>query len=140
VDHASRFLHFTPHISTGADEAIAAKLRFELLASGYDRRIKCYHTDNGIFTTKHFHQHCLQNHQQITFCGVNAHHQKGIAEQYIRTITEHARSMLIHAMISWPDIIQENLWPFALRLKVDLHNSTPGVSGLSPEELFSGNK
>ncbi len=131
---------FTPHVSTGADEAIAAKLHFQLLASSYDRCIKCYHTDNGVFTTKNFRQHYLQNHQQITFCGVNAHHQNGIAKRYIQTVTEHARSMLIHAMISWPDITQENLWPFALHLVVDLHNSTPDVSGLSPEELFRGSK
>jgi hypothetical protein len=48
--------------------------------------------------------------------------------------------MLIHAMISWPEIIQENLWPYALRLAVDLHNCTPTPSGLSPEEIFTGVK
>jgi hypothetical protein len=48
--------------------------------------------------------------------------------------------MLIHAMISWPDIISEQLWPFALQLAMDLHNHTPGSSGLSPLEIFSGAK
>lgn len=42
-------------------------------------------------------------------------------------ITEWA--ILIPAMISWPDIIQEQLWPVALHLDVDLHNCTPGPSG-----------
>jgi hypothetical protein len=32
VDHASHFLHFTPHTSTGSKEAIIAKHSFELLA------------------------------------------------------------------------------------------------------------
>ncbi len=140
VDHASRFLYFTPHCSTGAEEAIAAKHRFELLASSYNRRIKHYHTDNGVFSTKLFRSSCTQQNQQISFCGVNAHHQNGIAERYIRTITERARTMLLHAMISWPEIIKEDLWPYALRLAVDLHNATPGVSGLTPEEIFSGSK
>jgi hypothetical protein len=49
VDHASRLLHFMPHISTGAKEAIAAKHQFELFASGFNRQIKRYHADNGIF-------------------------------------------------------------------------------------------
>jgi hypothetical protein len=76
----------------------------------------------------------------LTFCGVNAHHQNGIAERHIRSITERAHSMLIHAMIAWPDIISEQLWPFALPLAMDLHNHTPGSSGLSPVEIFSGVK
>jgi len=140
VNHASHFLHFTPHISTGGKEAITAKHHFELLASTYNHPIKCYHTDNGIFASKEFRSSCIQQNQHIKFCGVNAHHQNGIAEHHIRTITERAQSMLIHAMISWPDIIQETLWPYALCLAVDLHNCTPTSSGLSPEEIFTGIK
>jgi hypothetical protein len=140
VDHASRYLHFTPHLSTGSQEALQEKHHFESFASHHNRHIKCYHTDNGIFTSKDFQASCLQNHQRTKFCGVNAHHQNGIAERHIRTITERARTMLIHAMLSWPDIIQENLWPFAMQLAVDLHNSTPTLSGLTPEEIFTGVK
>jgi hypothetical protein len=33
--------------------------------------------------------------------------------------------MLIHALISWPDTISEQLWPYALQLATDLHNDTP---------------
>jgi hypothetical protein len=140
IDHASRFLHFTPHISTGGKEAITAKHNFELLASTYNHPIKCYHTDNGIFASKEFCSSCIQQNQHIKFCGVNAHHQNGIAERHIHTITEQARSMLIHAMISWPDIIQETLWPYAFCLAIDLHNCTPTSSGLTPEEIFTGIK
>jgi hypothetical protein len=140
VDHASRLLHFTPHLSTGATEAIQAKQRFELFALGFNRSIKRYHADNGVFTSKLFRQSCTQQNQQITFCGVDAHHQNGIAERYVQTITERARTMLIHAMINWPDIIQESFWPFAVQLAIDLHNSTPSPSGLTPLEIFSGTK
>ncbi len=44
VDHASRFLHFTPHLSTGSKEAIIAKHSFEQLAHQHNKSIKCYHT------------------------------------------------------------------------------------------------
>jgi hypothetical protein len=33
VDHASQILHFTPHISEGAKEAVSAKQQFEFFAS-----------------------------------------------------------------------------------------------------------
>jgi hypothetical protein len=48
--------------------------------------------------------------------------------------------MLIHSMLSWPDMIQEQLWPYAVHLAVDIHNHTPGSSGLSPKEVFTGIK
>jgi hypothetical protein len=140
VDHASRYLHFTPHHSTGANEAVQAKLHFELHANTYNRLVKSYHANNGVFCSNLFRDSRLSRGQHLQFCGVNAHHQNGIAEQYIRTITERARTMLIHSMICWPDIIQENLWPYAIRSAVAIHNATPGPSGLSPEEIFTGIK
>lgn len=135
INHASRYLHFTPHNSTGM-----AKHSFELLALQHNRFIKCYHTDNGIFASKYFCFSCTQQKQCIKFCGIKARHQNGITEQHIRSITEHARTILIHAMISWSDIITEQLWPFAFHLAGDLHNTTPGPSGLTPEEFFTGIK
>jgi hypothetical protein len=39
VDHASHFLYFTPHFSTGTKEAIAAKHCFELLAPSHHHNI-----------------------------------------------------------------------------------------------------
>jgi len=140
VNHASRFLHFTAHHSTGAIEAINAKNSFELLASTYHCSPKAYRTDNGVFATKLFKDACHLKWQKITYCGADAHHQNGIAERYIRTITESARTMLIHAMLSWPEIITENLWPFAIQYAVDLHNNTPSSCGISPLEIFSGTK
>jgi hypothetical protein len=48
--------------------------------------------------------------------------------------------MLIHAMLSWPEIIKENLWPFAIQYAIDLHNNTPCSCNVSPLEIFSGLK
>jgi hypothetical protein len=44
--------------------------------------------------------------------------------------------MLLHAMHHWPDIIKVDLWPYALKLAVDLHNHTPGPSGHSPQKYL----
>jgi len=83
IDHTSRFLHFTPHHFTGAIEAISAKHRFELLASTFNCRIKQYHTDNGVFASKAFCNACTSDNQPLISCGVDAHHQNGMAERYV---------------------------------------------------------
>jgi hypothetical protein len=39
-------------------------------------------------------------------------------------------------MNSWPEIIKEDLWPYAIRVAVDFHHAPPGISGLSPKEIL----
>ena len=38
-----------------------------------------------------------QEHQIITFCGIGAHHQNGIAKCHICDITESTHTSLLHA-------------------------------------------
>jgi len=140
TDHTSNKIHITLHRSTGTDEALAAKHRFEKLADEYNVKIKEYHGDNGVYATYQFKSPCELLNQRLNFSGVGAKHQNGVAERMIGTITHCAQTMLLHAMRLWPDIITEDLWPFVLKLAVDIHNSTPGSSGLSPGEVFSGQK
>jgi hypothetical protein len=79
-------------------------------------------------------------HQSITLSGVNQHNQNGIAERNICTVCDRACTMLLHAILWWPQAVTVELWPYALKLAVDIHNATPGPSGLSPEEIFSRQK
>ncbi len=75
----------------------------------------------------------------ITYCGVNAHFQNGIAERAIRDITDSARTMLLHAKARWPSAVHLCLWPYALRYAVYIHNTVPVLlNGRSRIELFSG--
>jgi len=140
IDHASNKVHITLNYSTGAAEATHAKHRFEKLASEHNISIRKYHGDNGVFATQQFKSSCEILNQRLDFSGVGAKHQNGVAERMIGTITRRARTMLLHAIRRWPDTISEDLWPFALKLAVDIHNSTPTISGLSPDEIFSGQK
>ena len=133
-------VHISFHHSTSADEAVFAKHRFEHLAAEHGIHIHKYYGDNGVFATNQFKSSCQTLNQNFNFSGVGAKHQNGVAERMIGTITRRAWTMLLHAKRRWPDVISEELWPFALKLTVDIHNYTPGTSGLSPDEIFSGTK
>ena len=58
----------------------------------------------------------------------------------IQTITNDARSQLIHAMHHWPDVITAELWPYPIKMVVDVHNKFPSSNSLSPVELVTGVK
>ena len=91
VDHFSRlrYVHLMQDLSS--DETIKAKMAFERFAAKHGVAIKHYHCDNGRFGDNTFKQSCEQERQQLTFCGVNAHFQNGIAERAIRDLSENTR-------------------------------------------------
>jgi hypothetical protein len=100
--------------------------------------IKHYHCDNGRFADNAFKQACKQGIQQLTFCGVNAHFQNGIAERAIRDLSESARKQLLHACQRWPVAVHTALWPYALCNAALMHNNLPMIEdGTSRLELFS---
>ena len=78
------------------------------------------------------------NEQFITFSGVGAHHQNGVAERAIRTVVTWARTMLLHAQLRWPDATSPESWPMAMEHASHLINVIPNINeGLSPEEKFA---
>jgi hypothetical protein len=128
------------HYSTGGAEAVEGKQKFEQFANTQGVKIKAYRADNGIMAKKEYMHSIEINQQTITLSGVNNHSQNGIAELNIRTVSDRARTMLLHAIEKWPEAITLELWPFVLKMAVDKHNATPGKSGLSPEEIFTKQK
>ena len=139
VDHFSGLSYVHNQLSTGAAETIEAKKAFERYSKAHGVTVHHYHADNGIFATKAFMDEVQQRGQTITFCAVNAHHQNGRAEKKIRDLQESARTMLAHAKQRWPEAIEANLWPFAIRYANDIANEVPVLKGgsVSPIELFS---
>ena len=101
--------------------------------------IQAYHADNGIFKAKKSIEECLQQKQKLTFAGVNAHHQNGIAEQRIRELQETTRAMLIHASKQWPGVVTIHHWPYAMRMANQAYNSRPlslQTDNQSPNVIF----
>ena len=63
-----------------ADATIKAKEAFECLASESEHVVSHYHVDNCLFHMKAFKQSIHVAGQTLSFCGVNVHHQTGVAE------------------------------------------------------------
>ena len=105
VDHFSDLGYVHAQKSTSAHETLEAKHAFERFARSHGVQVKHYHADNGRFAEKLFTNDVAEKGQTILFCGVNAHHQNGVAEKRIRDLSDTARTMLIHANRFWPDAI-----------------------------------
>jgi hypothetical protein len=80
VDHYSRLRFVHLKIDDSLVETVAAKHAFETFAAEHGVKIQHYHCNNGCLSDNAFKQACHEQCQQLTFCGVNAHFQNGIAE------------------------------------------------------------
>ena len=97
VDSISKKVFCEFQNSTGAKETIEAKRHMERDAKASGVKVNAFRADNGIFKSTEFRLELKNNDQDITFCGVGAHHQNGVAERYIRTMVERARTVLLNA-------------------------------------------
>jgi hypothetical protein len=82
-------------------ETVKAKESFERYAKSYGVNIKHYHADNGRFKDKAFMKSIEDSGQTISFSGVGAHHQNGIAEKRIGDLQRRATTLLLHAQRRW---------------------------------------
>ena len=115
---------------------------FEQFAASHGIKIKAYRATKGIMACQEFLNHINTYQQTITYCGMNAHGQNGIAEQAIQSLCDRAHTIPIRAIEKRPEAVTMVLWPFALKMAASIHNGngTPGQSGLSPEEIFTRQK
>jgi hypothetical protein len=97
--------------STSSKDTSTAKKEFEALSKQIGVKILNYHATNGRFADKKFIEHARENGQGLTYCGVHAHFQNGIAGLRIQDLQEHSRTMILHAKDPWPEVIEASLWP-----------------------------
>ena len=94
-----------------------------------------------MFADNDWVQHTKQLGQTMSYCGVEAHFQNGIAEKTIRDLQDQAWTMILNAQHLWPDAINQHLWPYTIRLTKTNRNPSPREEGKSsPTELVSGIK
>jgi hypothetical protein len=138
VDHYSRLKYIHLMTKLTSEETVEAKRAFEHFAKQHGVHILHYHCNNRQFADNAFKNSCSAKGQQLTFCGVNAHFQNGIAKKAVRDLQESARKQLLHVRQCWPAVIHLDLWPYALRSAVHLHNTLPVLEdGTSRLECFS---
>ena len=115
VDHVSNYVyvHLMRDFSLG--ETLLAKKAYEKLLARAGRKASHYNADNSRFADEGFLQSINDNDQTITFCGVGAHHQNGIIENRNKILTQGARTLLLHGMRMWPQMIDAMFWPFAFK-------------------------
>ena len=138
VDQFSRYTYVYLQKRITSQETVMAKHAFERAAAQLGVTIKHYHADNGRFADNAFIQDCEANRQILSYCGVNAHFQNGIAERRIWDLQERTRTSMLYAMNKWRKMVIINLWPYAMRHANDVANATPRKGQeLSPLEMFS---
>jgi hypothetical protein len=117
VDHASGKIFNFPRIPTMFLETIKSSLRLEAMAQEEGFRIKGYHSDNGIFASPEFKNHCAQHNQKYSFGGVGAKHQNRVAERNIKTVALWARANMLHLATHWPQHANSTYWPQQLTMR-----------------------
>ena len=139
VDGATGFKLTQLQTSLDAHETLAAKKSIERRCKAMGVTIKNYHSDNGRFAEKTFLTDVASSQQNITHCGVGAHHQNSIAELGIKHTTQRARTMLAQARLMWPEAISTCLWPYAWIAAIESENDMVDEYGRSKRQRFAGN-
>jgi hypothetical protein len=137
VDHASSFIYLVNQTSLRAGKTLQSKIGFERFAQTCGHRIRSFRADNMPFDSKEFKVDLITKGQTLSLSGVGVHHQNGVAERAIQTVTQWARSMLLHQALYGPDQAKFDLWPFALEHAVYIWNHLPKKDSLiAPVELL----
>ena len=117
-----------------AAKTVEAAQQFEQIAKSNGVTIKHYNANNGLFDTHKFKAKVAIINQTMSFCGVNAHHQNGKGDNWVKEITTGTRTLLLHAAHRWPNTIHSSLWPAAMKNYTNLFNSLP-TKFLPPQRI-----
>ena len=96
VDSMISLLHVEHQFGFSSPEIIRAKQNFEKMALDCGVLINSYRADNGVFKANEFVAHIREHNQNISYCGVNAHHKNGASERSFRTVSECARALMLY--------------------------------------------
>ena len=81
VDHYSRYGYIWLHRMKLSSEILEEKKNFEAHCNSVGVSVRHYHEDNARFCDNAFIQDAAKQGKTMSYCGVSAHHQNGIAEK-----------------------------------------------------------
>jgi hypothetical protein len=126
-------------VSLRVGETLKGKNTFEKGAAQFNVKIHKLKADHLAFSSVEFKNDITNKGQEITFLGVGAHHQNGVVERAIKTITAWACTMMLHVILHWPEQTTLELWSFAMDHAVYCGNHIPSKAGIIvPLEAFTG--
>lgn len=144
VEGCSDFIWLENQVSLSASATVFGKEKFEeYLLNTANVRVDHYHSDNGIFQSAAWRDHCRMKSQTQSFSGVNAQHQNAKAERAIGIVMNMARTFMVNVSLNWAGngVNNVNLWPLAVKHAVWLYNRIPNrTTGLTPLERLTGIK
>ena len=98
VDYFTGFVFVALMRDLNFESTLAENKEFEHRCAVRGIEMKHYHADNGSFAEPEFVNECKRCQQDLTFCGVGAHHQNGISERKIKDVTLISGKILLHEM------------------------------------------
>jgi len=90
-----------------------------------------------VFSSTDFEDEVKKGSQLITYSGIGAQHQNGVAERAFCMVVELAHTMLIYAAIRNTEFVEVLLWHFALLHSCHIWNLVPKLQHFAPFELLS---
>ena len=100
-----------------------------------------YYTNNGIYTSKGFATEFVSKFQGIKHSGVGGHPHSVVADIAIKLNVCTAHTMMIYAVLHWPDHNHQDIWPLfiiqAVLLQNDIHIQSFYIT---PHEVWSCSK
>ena len=111
-DHVSDYVYVHLMRDLSLTETLLAKSATERVMAQAGRTVKNYHASNGRFDDIGFIDTVNGKDQNITFCGIGAHHQNGIIENKNKILTTGGSTLLLHGRRMWTNMIDEMFWPF----------------------------
>jgi hypothetical protein len=136
VDHGSGYIQVRNQVVYSAVETFRSKQSYEQFALRHGVIVPNYLTGSGAFKANKFVKIINETQQRLHFCGTNAHHQNGVAERVIQTVSNLARAMILHASIHFKDGVDASLWLMAVQYVVHVYNNTHGDNAICPADIF----
>jgi hypothetical protein len=102
VDYATNYTCIILMRDMTAESTLAAKREFEHRCAIRGITVQRYHADNGRFAEPAFVEDCKRLNQKLTYCGVGAHHQNGVAERKIKDIKSNENDAIEDVLTSSP--------------------------------------
>ena len=139
VDHVSDYVYVHLMRDFSLANTLLAKEALEKVMAQAGQSVKHYHADNGSFSDNGFVDAVNIKSQKLTFCGVGAHDQNGKIENKNKVLTTGARTLLLHGIMMWPQMIDDMFWPFAMKAVAERLNSLQiDTLGRTAESILRG--